>query len=287
MGSPVAVAGSLALGYPSGALPWGLWLGRALRGVDVRTLGSRNLGATNVYRSLGPALGITTLVLDIAKGALPVALVPGLAFARDFPGGREWCAVVVAAAAVAGHMWTCFAGFRGGKGVATTVGVLLALAPVAFAVFALVFVATVALTRYVSLGSVLGSLAFAAALARVAEGGVRSPTFAVGVVLALLVIVRHRENLGRLARGTERRFSLRGGSGSRLRSRCWARARGAPPWRSISPGSTTRCPCGTWTAPTWTGSWRSGRTGSFWLASRCPGVLRFDRNSRRRWPGPR
>lgn len=210
----LALAASLGLGYLSGALPWGLWLGRAFKGVDVRTLGSRNLGATNVYRSLGPALGIGTLVLDIAKGALPVALVPALALTRDFPGGREWCMVAVAIAAVSGHVWSCFAGFRGGKGVATTVGALLALAPVSFAVFAAVFLVTVALTRYVSLGSVLGSVAFVVALALAAGGGVRSPTFGVGALLALLVIVRHRDNLGRLARGVERRFSLKGGAGT-------------------------------------------------------------------------
>ena len=209
----MSVAVSLAIGYLSGALPWGLWLGRWFKGVDVRTLGSKNLGATNVYRTLGPALGIATLVLDIAKGALPVWLVPGLAVTRAFPGGREWCMVAVAAAAVLGHMWTCFAGFRGGKGVATTVGVLIALAPVAFGVFAAVFVLTVALTRYISLGSVLGSVAFAVTLAWVAGGGWRSPTFAVGALLALLVIVRHRANLKRLAEGSERRFSWKGGQG--------------------------------------------------------------------------
>jgi glycerol-3-phosphate acyltransferase PlsY len=210
----LAVALSLGLGYLCGALPWGLWLGRWARGVDVRALGSRNLGATNVYRSLGPVLGITTLVLDIAKGALPVAIVPRLGFTQDFPGGREWCMVAVAVAAVSGHVWTCFAGFRGGKGVATTVGVLLALAPAAFGVFAVVFVAVVAITRYISLGSVLGSLAFVVALGLLAEGGVRSPTFAVGLLLGLLVILRHRGNLTRLARGTEHRFSWRGGQGT-------------------------------------------------------------------------
>jgi len=210
----MAVALSLGLGYLSGALPWGLWLGRWVKGVDVRTLGSRNLGATNVYRSLGPALGITTLLLDIAKGAVPVATVPGLGLTQAFPGGREWCMVAVAIAAVSGHVWTCFAGFRGGKGVATTVGVLLPLAPAAFGVFAVVFVAVVAITRYVSLGSVLGSLAFVVALALLAEGGVHSPTFAVGLLLGLLVILRHRGNLARLARGTERRFSWKGGQGT-------------------------------------------------------------------------
>ena len=214
MGTSLAVATSLGLGYLSGALPWGLWLGRWLKGVDVRTLGSHNLGATNVYRTLGPALGITTLVLDIAKGALPVAIVPGSNLTQAFPGGREWCMVAVAIAAVGGHVWTCFAGFRGGKGVATTVGVLLTLAPAAFGVFAVVFVAIVAITRYISLGSVLGSLAFVVALGVLSDHGVRSPTFAVGLLLGLLVILRHRENLARLARGTERRFSWRGGQGT-------------------------------------------------------------------------
>ena len=207
----IAVALAVGLGYLSGALPWGLWLGRWVRGVDVRTIGSRNLGATNVYRSLGPWLGILTLLLDMAKGAVPVAVIPGLAASQAFPGGREWCMMAVAVAAVAGHMWTCFAGFRGGKGVATTVGVLLAMAPLAFGVFAGVFVITVALTRYISLGSVLGSVAFVVALGCTARGGLRSPSFILGAVLALLVIVRHRENLARLVRGTERRFSLGGG----------------------------------------------------------------------------
>src|SRR5437867_4265003 len=119
----LAVALSLGLGYLSGSLPWGLSLGRWLRGIDVRTVGSRNLGATNVYRSLGATLGVTTLVLDVGKGAVHVALVPRLALTEAFPGGREWCMMAVGLAAVAGHVWSCLAGFRGGKGVATTAGV--------------------------------------------------------------------------------------------------------------------------------------------------------------------
>jgi glycerol-3-phosphate acyltransferase PlsY len=204
----------VALGYLSGSLPWGLWVGRGLRGVDVRTLGSGNLGATNVYRSLGPGLGVLTLLLDIAKGALPVWLVPHAAFATAFPGGPEWCRLGVGLAAVAGHVWTCFAGFKGGKGVATTVGVLLALAPAAFGVFLLVFVLVVALTRFISLGSTLGALAFAVALAFLEPAGARSPTFLLGVLLAALVVLRHRDNFRRLWRGEERRFSFRGGRNS-------------------------------------------------------------------------
>jgi glycerol-3-phosphate acyltransferase PlsY len=201
----------VAIAYLSGSLPWGLWIGRLARGVDVRTLGSGNLGATNVYRSLGPGLGILTLILDIAKGVLPVLLLPHSAIAAGFPGGPEWCRLAVGFAAAAGHVWTFLADFKGGKGVATTVGVLLALAPAAFGIFAVVFVLVVAVTRYISLGSTLGAAAFAVALAFLAPGGLRSPTFLLGLLLALLVVFRHRDNFRRLLRGEERRFSFRGG----------------------------------------------------------------------------
>ena len=204
-----ALVVALASGYVSGSLPWGLWLGRLLRGVDVRTLGSRNLGATNVYRTLGPAIGIPVLLLDIAKGALPTWLVPQWSLTAGFPGGSEWCRLAVGLAAVLGHVFSVFTGFKGGKGVATTVGVLLAFAPPAFGAFVAVFLATVAITRFISLGSILGSVAFAVALAFTAPGGVRSATFAVGVLIALVVIVRHKDNIRRLLRGEERRFSLK------------------------------------------------------------------------------
>ncbi|HEY6865827.1 MAG TPA: glycerol-3-phosphate 1-O-acyltransferase PlsY [Candidatus Eisenbacteria bacterium] len=208
MAGALALAAVLAIGYLCGSLPWGLWLGRWLRGVDVRTLGSGNLGATNVYRSLGPAIGIATLGLDIAKGALPVWLLPLSPLGALVPGGGEWCALAAGLAAIAGHMWTVFARFRGGKGVATTVGVLLALSPPAVGVFAAVFVVAVAATRYVSLGSILGAVGFAVTLAITGRGW-RSPTALFGALVALLVIVRHRDNIARLARGAEHRFSFR------------------------------------------------------------------------------
>jgi glycerol-3-phosphate acyltransferase PlsY len=198
----------VAIAYLAGSIPSGLWLGRALRGVDVRTLGSGNLGATNVYRSLGPPIGIATLLIDIAKGALPAWFLPG-SLGTAFPGGPEWCRLSVGLAAIAGHVWTMFAGFKGGKGVATTVGVLLALSPLAFGVFLGVFVVTLAITRFVSLGSVLGAIGFAIALA-VAGRGAPGPTLAFGVLVAALVIVRHRDNIGRLLRGEEHRFQFGG-----------------------------------------------------------------------------
>ncbi|MEO5618677.1 MAG: glycerol-3-phosphate 1-O-acyltransferase PlsY [Candidatus Eisenbacteria bacterium] len=209
LAAPLGALGALLLGYLCGALPFGLWVGRAFRGVDVRTLGSGNSGATNVYRTLGPGLGILTLLLDALKGAIPVWLAPSLPGAEAIPGGPDGARILAGLAAVAGHVWTFLAGFRGGKGVATTAGVLLALSPAAFGIFAAVFVVTVAVTRYISLGSMLGSVAFAAALAWLPPGGVGQPRFVFGALIALLVVARHRENIVRLLRGTERRFSFR------------------------------------------------------------------------------
>jgi glycerol-3-phosphate acyltransferase PlsY len=211
--TPIALC--LLVGYFFGACPWGLWLGRWFRGVDVRTLGSRNLGATNVYRSLGPALGTATLILDAAKGAIPVLLVMGL---RRGPmawwAADPWSLMAVAAGlgAVLGHVFSFWIGFRGGKGVATTAGVLLALAPLAFAAFAIVFVATVALTRFISLGSTLGAIAFVVALNFQGPGLRADPRMWLGLAMTVLIVWRHRDNYRRLVRGEERRFSLRGGS---------------------------------------------------------------------------
>ena len=204
----LSLVAPLAVGDVSGSLPWGLWLGRWFKGVDVRTIGSGNLGATNVYRSLGPGIGVATLLLDVAKGALPVWLVPQAGFAQAFPGGPEWCAVAVAFAAVAGHVFTFLAGFKGGKGVATSVGVLLALSPPAFGVFLAVFFATLLATRFVSLGSMLGAIAFTVALWRFSPGGFASPRVILGVLLAVVVIVRHKDNISRLLKGQESRFSF-------------------------------------------------------------------------------
>lgn len=180
--------------YLVGAVPFGLVLGRALGGVDIRQHGSRNLGATNAFRVLGPRIGLAVLALDALKGALPVLLAP------------PPVAVVAGVAAIVGHVFPVYLGFRGGKGVATSAGVLAALAPVPTAVAFGVWAAVVAATRYVSLGSVLAAVALPVAVA--VHGGPAGLTAAASGAAAL-VIVRHRANLGRLLRGTEPRFGAR------------------------------------------------------------------------------
>jgi len=170
----VAVALALGAGYVCGSLPWGLWLGRWLRGVDVRTMGSGNLGATNVYRSLGPTIGIATLALDMAKGALPVWLIS--------------------------------------RSAVTAGGVVLALDPISLLLCLAVFVVTVAITRFISVGSIFAAILFPIVVALRSARGVHQPLFWLAIGVSLLVIWRHRENVARLRRGEERRFSLaRGG----------------------------------------------------------------------------
>jgi len=181
-----------------GAVPVGYLVGRAWGASDIRQQGSGTIGATNVLRTLGRVPAILTLLVDILKGYLAAAVGGALA-----PGHA---AAVAAVAAVAGNCWSQFLGFRGGKGVATGLGALLRLAPLATLAALPVFVAVVATTRWVSLGSLLG-----AACVPLGALVLGSPP---GVVLAAaaiagLVIVRHRDNIGRLLAGKEHRLGER------------------------------------------------------------------------------
>lgn len=198
--------------YFCSAIPFGYLAGR-LKGIDIREHGSRNVGATNVGRVLGRSWGIAVFALDVAKGFSPVFLAGSWLAANREAGGDErllhLARVLCAFAAVAGHMWTFWLGFRGGKGVATALGAVLAIWPeytyagaAAFAVWLL----TVLLTRYVSLASMLAATGFAAAyfvMAGAAALAGQSPLAAFAVLTAVLIIVKHRSNIGRLLAGTE------------------------------------------------------------------------------------
>ena len=202
--APAASAAACAMiGYLSGSLPFALWLGRAWRGIDVRTVGSGNLGATNVYRVLGWGAALPVLAVDILKGWAPAALFPLLT-----PDASPAWAVAYGAAAIVGHVFSFWVGFKGGKGVATSCGVFLALAPWAALVGFAVWAAAVFSTGYVSVGSILAAVALPVALFFTPyRGGVALPVFATG--LGLFIVWAHRGNIERLLRGEESRFGKR------------------------------------------------------------------------------
>jgi len=193
------------LAYLLGSIPTAYWAGKVLRGIDIRQHGSRNVGATNAYRVLGPRIGISVLVLDILKGFLAVKLGHWL-------GAPAWAPVVAGLIAVAGHNWTVFLSFKGGKGVASSAGVFLALVPWAFAAAALSFVLVVATTRYVSAGSITGAIILSLiVILEYATGFGDDPqpfVVIVSCIASIFVIVRHHSNIRRLIQGTENRFSF-------------------------------------------------------------------------------
>ncbi len=192
--------------YLLGSTPFAYFAGRLLRGIDLREHGSGNLGATNVYRTLGAAAAVVVLVLDAAKGALPVLFLPTITGAA----GPGWPAAF-GIAAIVGHVRPYAGLFKGGgKGVATASGVFAALAPAPFLAAFVTFVAVVATTRYVSLGSMLGAVALAATV--LLREGPRSLLTGVAVALAAFVVWTHRANIGRLRRGEESRLGRPGGA---------------------------------------------------------------------------
>jgi glycerol-3-phosphate acyltransferase PlsY len=200
-----------ALGaYLLGAIPFGYLIARS-RGVDIRTVGSRNTGATNVFRCVGKPWGIATFVLDLAKGAASCRLLPWVAAQlAGTTAGLEITPyhVLCGCLAVAGHNWPVFLGFRGGKGVATSAGLLLGLAPAGCGVALLAWLLTLAAARVVSLASIIAAIALGiAAWPLYLSVGIWFPLVLDG--LAALAIWRHHANIQRLLAGTEPRLSLR------------------------------------------------------------------------------
>jgi acyl phosphate:glycerol-3-phosphate acyltransferase len=190
--------------YVAGSTPTSHWVASSIYGVDLRKQGSGNLGATNVYRVLGWKAAAPVVIVDIVKGWAPTALFPLAA-----PSAAPAWTLAYGAAAVLGHVFSFWVGFRGGKGVATSAGVSLALAPLATLIALAVWLVALLGTGYVSLGSVLAAVALPTAMALTPHRGGRA-TVGFAVALGLFVIWAHRGNLGRLLRGEERRFGRRG-----------------------------------------------------------------------------
>lgn len=194
---PVWTLGLLLACYLIGSIPSGLIVSRRMRGVDLRRYGSGNIGATNAFRALGLTGGLLVLVMDALKGFLAVhlamfALVPGFLM--------PVVKVVFGATAIAGHNWSLFLGFKGGKGIATTLGVLLAIAPEVAAMAALLWVGIVALTRYSSLASLAAAVAVPILMIVYEEHPVY---IGFGVLAAAFAIYKHLGNIQRLLKGEE------------------------------------------------------------------------------------
>lgn len=190
-----------------GSVPWSWIIGRT-RGRDIRKSGSGNTGATNLFRTCGRGAGISGLVLDAMKGAVPV-LAASRGVAGLAPPAGEWTVAVSAVCAVLGHVFSPWLGFRGGKGVATTLGVLLVLSPLSVLTGILVFTVMLFATRFVSLGSITAAVAVIPSVFIFNPDSL--PVQLIVCLVAALILVRHRSNMVKLLRGEENRFHFRGG----------------------------------------------------------------------------
>ena len=195
---------ALLVCYLIGSVPTAYWLVRLTTGTDVRTVGSGNVGATNAMRTAGPVIGVIVLLVDILKGVLAVWLVPRAVLNAS---GLERI-LACGLAAVLGHIFPCFLRFRGGKGVATTLGMLLGSMPIIAAIVMGTWIIGFALTRYVSIGSLVAAVAIPTAQLIMRQS---LPAVLLGACLAVLIIVRHRANIQRLLGGVEHRAWSRKG----------------------------------------------------------------------------
>lgn len=191
----------LAVSYLLGAIPFGVYICRFWGGLDIRRHGSGNIGATNVFRVLGPVPGILVLLADILKGWFAVWLCR-----HAFGIQADWAVIGAAIIAIAGHNWSAFLKFKGGKGASTSLGVVFALDWRAALICFGVFVVVVALFRFVSLGSMLGTVAFPVTIWKL-DGSIALLSF--GLLVAILSVYKHRGNIKRLLTGTEPKFGRR------------------------------------------------------------------------------
>lgn len=189
-----------------GAVPFGYLAGR-MRGIDLRAHGSGNIGATNTLRVLGTGMGVAVLLLDVCKGLLPLLVARRLEGGAT-AGASAWTVVGAGLAAILGHTFSPFLRFKGGKGVATSLGVLIGLSPLVAGLSLGLFLLVVAATRYISLGSILAAITQALLFWLPLFGGVAAPLpFRLfGLLAAVFVILKHRSNIERLRKGTEARF---------------------------------------------------------------------------------
>ncbi len=194
--------------YLVGSIPTSVWVGKAFFNKDIRDFGSGNAGATNTIRVLGYAAGIPVLLFDIFKAWLPVYLSIHY-FKWDASGDLlVYLHILVGLAAVIGHIYPIYTSFKGGKGVATLAGMALALFPLAFLSSLLTFIVVIAITRYVSLGSIAAAIAFPIFLVFVFQHQ-STPLIILGIFASVFLIITHRKNIRKLIKGTENKFGAK------------------------------------------------------------------------------
>lgn len=207
------------LSYLIGSIPTSIIVGKLVKGIDIRNFGSGNAGGTNVYRVLGWKYGILVILLDALKGALAVILVARLHYgSMPFENATPFddftlVQIIAGVAAVIGHIWTIFAGFRGGKGIATALGMLITIITVDMLLAIVVFLLVVSISKYISLGSIIAAISVPLIMiirenifhVDIPGYGILLP-FCIGI--ALLIIYTHRKNLDRIFKGNENRVSL-------------------------------------------------------------------------------
>ncbi|HVX87926.1 MAG TPA: glycerol-3-phosphate 1-O-acyltransferase PlsY [Gemmatimonadales bacterium] len=209
------LVGALVGSYFCGAIPTSFLAGKLVRGIDLREHGSKNLGATNVYRVLGAKVAVPVGLFDVFKGAAPVLFIAP-AFGPDWASWPLLCGI----AAILGHVFSVFVGFKGGKGVATAGGVVIALAPWSILIALGIWAAVTFSTGYVSLGSITAALAYPGLVYWLAPA--QRPFILIHVAIGLALVWFHRANIGRLRAGTENRFGKRGNT-SQVRAQAEAK----------------------------------------------------------------
>jgi acyl phosphate:glycerol-3-phosphate acyltransferase len=199
------------IGYLLGSIPTGVWLGKAFRGIDIREHGSKSIGATNVFRVLGAKLAIAVLLIDVAKGFMACLIASRINLGDTLLSSNQ-LAMIGGLLAIVGHLFPLFARFRGGKGVATGAGMLLFLAPLEIAFALLVFIVTLILTRYVSLGSILATFLFSLSIILQKYCyyyPLGDEMVGLAIFLLLLILFTHRANINRLMHGKENKLGAK------------------------------------------------------------------------------
>ena len=188
----------ILLTYFIGAIPSGVWIGKIFKNIDVRDYGSKNSGATNSYRILGAKLGVIVLVMDILKGFVPLYIASKFDLKYND-------LVILGLVAILAHTFSCFISFKGGKGVATSLGVFLFLIPVITLILLVIFILIVYFTKYISLGSITAAFLLPIFTFFTHRD---SYLFALSVIIGIFVIYRHKTNISRLLSGTENKFKF-------------------------------------------------------------------------------